>query len=179
MRGAKFREGALCLFLSVLAIASCGGRVEPTTSAADTDASIAPPIPTTIVTPFFDAGTTSFGFDGGAPGFPPVANGPNDTSPACSSRTPYDCECSGEDCPPTPDNALEDLVQLCNEIQTACGYIYVDFDSSGCAIDLRMDNPQPSFIECMDARLNSNRWQCDFSQGTQARAYVDCTTRGR
>ncbi len=173
MRGAKCGELSGCLFFSILAIASCGGRVEPT-SAATPDASTAPPVPTTSFTPLFDAGTTTVGFDGGAPGFPPVPDGPNDTSPACASRPPLACACSGEDCPKPPDSFFAQIANDCAMNAAACGFIYADFDSDGCAVALRMDQPNPKFVACVTAQLDTQRWLCETGGG-ELSTYRDCT----
>lgn len=176
MGGAKFWRASLGLFLAGMAIADCGGKIDAS-STGSLDVSVPPPMPTVLM-PSFDAGPpTSLGLDGGAPAFPSVANGPSDTSPACASRVPFECACSGEDCPPV-DSYFAQLAVACAASAPACGYVYADFDSDGCATALRMVQPDPKFIACVTAQLDIDRWLC-VSGGGELEAFLDCTTPER
>ena len=172
----------LAFSLSFAALSACGGKVESSVadSGFDPPASVARDSGSPV-TGFSDAATSS-DFDG-SPGFPPVEYGPNDLQPACGSRPGFSCDCRGENCPPGAGNALGDLARDCALLGSGsvCGFVYVDFDSSGCATALRMDQPNGAFVACLTKQLDSARWACATSTNLpsgEAQAYVDCTTRG-
>jgi hypothetical protein len=180
MVGAQFRMVAIGLFLGVFAIVDCGGKIDPNSMFDDGSARDAGPADRgsasdASTTQGFDASTFS-SFDAGEPGpaFPPVANGPSDTAPACASRPKLDCACHGEDCPKPPDSYLAQIVGDCQKAAPACGFFYADFDADGCAIALRMDNPDPKFVACVTARLDENIWSCEVGGG-EISTFVDCT----
>lgn len=171
---------AISLFLGGFAIVNCGGRIDPDSMFGDGNArdagSIDRPAPADAsTTSGFDAGNFSV-LDAGNPsaGFPPVADGPSDTTPACASRPALDCACHGEDCPKPPDSYLAQIVHDCQTAAPACGFFYADFDTDGCAIALRMDNPNPKFVACVTAQLDENIWSCAIGGG-EISTYVDCT----
>ena len=185
MRKAKIgTPAALFAFAAVLAgfaIASCGGKIDEVSSGGDDAATgDSPDVLNGLAmgdATTFDAGSiTPFSPDG-APPYPPVDHGPQDTEPACSSRTPAACSCTGEDCPDPPDWYFGQLVQGCLESGGyVCGWVYADFDSDGCAMDLRALDPNDTFVECITKQLDSERWTC-MSGGGNLSTYVDCTTK--
>lgn len=177
---------AFAAFLAGFAIASCGGRIDPGTTGANEDgtidydgdapASSAGDSGSSSSSPF-DAGSISPFGDGGSEPYPPVDHGPQDTSPACESRPALDCACAGEDCPKPPDSYLAQIVNDCLESGGyVCNWVYVDYDSDGCAIDLRALEPNDVFVACVTKELDSQRWKCMSSGGTLS-TYVDCTTK--
>lgn len=177
---AEFRIVAISLFLGGFAIVDCGGKLDTDSRLDDRSARDAGPADPASVgdastTQGFDAGTLS-GFDASDPaaGFPPVANGPNDTTPACASRPALDCACHGEDCPRPPDSYLGQILVDCQKAAPACGLFYADFDPDGCAIALRMDNPDPKFVACVTARLDESIWSCEIGGG-EISTILDCT----
>ncbi|MEO7111527.1 MAG: hypothetical protein ABI183_13895, partial [Polyangiaceae bacterium] len=171
---------AIALYCAGSAIASCGGKIDPNSmfddgSAHDAGAADPASVDDASPTQEFDGGAFS-GFDASTPtaGFPPVANGPTDTAPVCASRPALDCACHGEDCPKPPDSYLAQIVADCQTAGPACGFIYVDYDADGCAIALRMDDPDPGFVACTTERLDENIWSCEIGGG-EISTFVDCT----
>ncbi|MGH7280720.1 MAG: hypothetical protein ACRELY_04295 [Polyangiaceae bacterium] len=182
--GASAKTFAFAAFLAGFAIASCGGKIaeENSTFGSDDDASSGSDYPD-VFNGFADADATT-GFDAGAivpfsdgaPPFPPVDNGPQDTTPACASRPELDC-CSGENCTNSPDSAFAEIVRSClSNGGYVCNDVYADFDSDGCAIDLRALDPNDTFVECATKQLDSQRWTC-MSGGGTLMTFVDCTSR--
>lgn len=168
------------------ALAACGGKLAPTPTSTSPDddgasaggdrggssvgdASLAPP------SGFDDGGSSSFGDGGAGPGFPPVPNGPSDTSPECSTRVATDC-CSGESCPKDANAVFGEMLDDCAMKVGYCGLAYADLDAQGCAYSLRLDEADayPKFGPCVTSLLNAARFAC-VDGPVELEGFVDCT----
>ena len=179
----------IALFFAGFAIASCGGRIDPSStsnsangddSAGDDTSSSGGDASSGVIG--FEAGVydaSLFDDDGGPAPYPPVDDGPNDTDPACESREPFSCSCTGEDCPDPPDWYFGQVVENClGDGASVCGWVYADFDDEGCAVDLRAYEANDAFVACVTKKMNSERWLCMSGMAnSQLSTYVDCTTK--
>ncbi|MEO8798902.1 MAG: hypothetical protein ABI551_13525 [Polyangiaceae bacterium] len=161
-------RGQLALFLvisAVFAVEACGGKLAPSegnsasSNAKDASAPQASGTTSPSSAPSASSDPPSATGDPGGNAYPPVRSGPDDSD--CAMRAVRDC-CVGDACDsPTAAAQFQTMVHDCFLQVEYCGDAYADFDSEGCAVDLRLGpSASPKYVACLTTLLNAERWSC-------------------
>lgn len=150
---------------AAFALGACGGKLAPsdgngpTSRAKDASAPQASGTTSPSSAPSASSDPPSGAPNPGSNADQPVPNGPDDSD--CAMRAVRDC-CVGDACgSPTAEAQFQTMVHDCFLQVEYCGDAYVDFDSEGCAADLRLDpGASPKYITCLTTLLNGERWSC-------------------
>jgi hypothetical protein len=131
-----------------------------------------------------DAGTVGVITEAPRPdgGVPAVADAPlaNPQGLACRDRPVQDGCRGADDFPCDFDGWFQNLAEACQR-RTECtdGWIEAQVDADGCAIEIRMEDPDPPFVACISQDLSQYRCPCSNVVGSRflGLGHGECDTR--
>jgi hypothetical protein len=151
-RGFPLSRFWLFLWVPVLCVVACSRRAEVEDLP---DAGVGP----VTQLPRPDGGVPSVA-DAGLAGASGQSCAERPRQPACGGANDFGCDL---------DNWLELLTEAC-QVQTDChtdGWVEVELGETGCASDLRMQDPDPEYVACLRDQLS--RYSCPCRSVVAAR----------